>query len=225
MSKETVAHAAIAQLRGQSLTALVRDELERLILTGEAKAGERLNEAALAARLGVSRGPVREAARALERDGLVTSVVNQGFFVRQLSAEDAAELYELRAMLVGYVCGKLAGEATEALKDELNDLIARMQAAADAGDADAYYEINLTFHDRIMEMAGRRRAAELYRSLVKEAHLFRRRSLMSPAAMQASNAEHRRIIDAIAAGDAAAARAAAEEHHLNGKRRWLDTLR
>ena len=217
--------AMIAQRRSQSLTALVREALERMILTGEIKAGERLNEQALATRLGVSRGPVREAARTLERDGLVTSIVNQGVFVRQLSIEEAVELYELRAIIVGYACGRVAAQATNEEKQELRSLVERMEDAAGAEDASGYYDLNLLFHDRLMEMSARRRTAELYQSLVKEAHLFRRRSLMTPTAMRESNDEHRQILLAIEAGDAPAARTAAEFHHMNGKRRWLDTLK
>ncbi len=75
-----------------------------------------------------------------------------------------------------------------------------------------------------MDMSGRNRSADLYQSLVKEAHLFRRRSLMSQEAMRASNAEHRAIFAALERRDMAAARDAAELHHMNGKRRWLETL-
>lgn len=219
------ARTVIAERRGLSLTMIVRRELERMILTGELGAGERLNELALAQRLGVSRGPVREAARALERDGLVTSIVNLGVFVRQVSFEDAVELYELRAHIVGYVCWRLAQTAREEEVAELRDLVERMDDAIRAEDAAAYYDLNLEFHNRVIEMSQCRKSAELYQSLVKEAHLFRRRSLMTPAAMRASNREHRRIVKAIRTGDAAAARTAAEEHHMNGKRRWLETLR
>lgn len=215
---------ALTARRTTSLSALAREELERMILTGELKAGERLNEQALATRLGVSRGPIREAARTLERDGLVTCMVNHGVFVRQLSIDEAVELYELRAVIVGYACGRLATQASAAQRGELADLVAAMDTAASAEDAGRYYDLNLRFHDRLMEMSERRRSGELYQSLVKEAHLFRRRSLMSPLAMRESNAEHRRILAAIDDGDAAAARSAAETHHLNGKRRWLETL-
>lgn len=221
----TPARDAITIRRTNSLASIVRDELERMILTGELQSGERLNEQALAARLGVSRGPVREAARTLERDGLVTSIVNHGVFVRQISVEEAVELYELRAVIVGYASGCLAEKATEDEIAELLDLVDRMDQFAAEPDAEAYFDVNLHFHDRIMEMSGRRRSVELYLSLVKEAHLFRRRSLMSQDSMQKSNAEHRRIVDAIVAGDPEAARIAAEQHHMNGKRRWLDTLR
>ncbi len=222
MSKQTA--NAIAERRSHSLSGLVRDELERQILAGEFVAGERVNEQAVATRLGVSRGPVREAARRLERDGLVTCIPNHGVFVRQLSIDEAVELYDLRAIVVGYACGRLAGTATAFTRAELEDLIRRMSDAAAAEDAAGYYELNLRFHDRLMALSGCPRSADLYQSLVKEAHLFRRRSLMTPAAMAESNGEHARILAAIAAGDAAAAREAAERHHLNGKRRWLETL-
>ena len=223
MSGETILEA-ISHRRAQSLTALVRDELERCILSGEIGAGERLNELSLATRLGVSRGPVREAVRLLERDGLVTSVVNQGAFVRQVSIEEASELYDLRAVIVGYACGSLAGRIGPEGVEELTALVRRMDEAAEGDEATAYYELNLRFHDRVMALADRARSADLYRSLVKEAHLFRRRSLMSGAAMRESNAEHRRIVEALARADGPAAREAAERHHLNGKRRWLRTM-
>ncbi len=219
-----VATTAISQHRARSLSGLVKDELERRILTGEIRAGERLNELALATTLGVSRGPVREAARMLERDGLVTSVVNQGVYVRQVSVEEASELYDLRAVVVGYACGRLAAQITRAGLAELDTLLGRMDAAAADEDAAGYYDLNLRFHERIMDLSGRTRSADLYRALVKEAHLFRRRALMTVAAMMASNTEHRAIVDALAQGDAAAARAAAERHHMNGKKRWLETL-
>ena len=223
MSGESIVEA-ISQRRSQSLGALVRDEIERQILSGELAAGTRLNELSIANRLGVSRGPVREAVRLLERDGLVTNIVNQGSFVRQVSIEEASELYDLRAVVVGYACGCLAETITSEGLEELRGLVRQMDESADGDSAGAYYELNLTFHDRLMEMADRNRSATLYRNLVKEAHLFRRRALMSGPAMRESNDEHRQILEALARGDRAAARAAAERHHLNGKRRWLRTM-
>ena len=85
--------------RQRPLTLEVRDELERMILDGEVAAGERLNELTLAEQMGVSRGPVREAARLLENSGLVTYLPNRGFFVRKFSAEELDNLYELRIII------------------------------------------------------------------------------------------------------------------------------
>ena len=82
-----------------SLTSIVRDEIGRMIETGEMLPGAWVNEAELAQKFGVSRGPVREACRGLEQIGLLRFVVNRGAFVRQIDAKEAAELYELRSAL------------------------------------------------------------------------------------------------------------------------------
>lgn len=216
--------AAIAERRTKTLAAIVRDEIERMIVSGELKGGERINEQLLANRLGVSRGPVREATRALERFGLITTIVNQGVFVRQLSIEEAIELYELRAVVVGYACGLVAKRASEEEKARLAECVVRMDEAIASEDPSLYYELNMQFHDLIMELSRHRRSIEIYQSLVKESHLFRRRSLMSVPAMRESNAEHRAMVEAIRSGDVDAARAAGEAHHFGGKRRWLETL-
>src|SRR5436190_12898410 len=80
---------SIALVRSNSLPSLVQRELERMILAGELGAGKKLNEAAVAERLGVSRGPVREAFRALEASGLVRLEKNRGVFVRQVGIGEA----------------------------------------------------------------------------------------------------------------------------------------
>ena len=122
------------KLRKRSLVVEVRDEIERMILEGELQTGERLNEIHLADRLGVSRGPVREAARALEREGLVKAVVNQGVYVRSLSAQEALELYDLRAMLAGYLCARVAEAGDPMAIMALRSFVTQMQVAAEAGD-------------------------------------------------------------------------------------------
>src|SRR5271165_4538134 len=87
----------IELLQHHTLTSLVQREVERMILQGDIASGAKLNEAELANRLGVSRGPVREAFRALEETGLVQMEKNRGVFVRQISVHEAHEIYELRA--------------------------------------------------------------------------------------------------------------------------------
>ena len=93
--------STIALVQSSSLPALVQKEIERMILAGDFAAGAKLNEAAVAAMLGVSRGPVREAFRALEESGLVRLEKNRGVFVRQISVEEADEIYEVRAAVDG----------------------------------------------------------------------------------------------------------------------------
>ncbi len=214
----------LAARRDRSLTSIVRDKLEELILRGKLVAGTRLNEQALAKELGVSRGPIREAARLLEREGLVSSVANQGVFVRQLSIEEALELYDLRAYIAGYACARLADRASDAEKAEMRGLVEEMDRCIETNDEARYFELNLQFHDRIAELSDGSRTLALYTSLGKEVRLLRRRVLRGGASMNFSNEEHKQILEAIETGDARAAREAAEQHHINGKRRWLDTL-
>jgi DNA-binding GntR family transcriptional regulator len=216
--------AAIELRRTQSLTAIVSKELERMILSGEIKAGERLNEQLLATRLGVSRGPVREATRALERAGLVTVMVNQGVFVRQIGIEEAVEIYDVRAVVFGFACARLAGRLSKAQEAELSDFITGMDDAIERADNRQYYELNLRFHDAILTFAGHGRAKQVYESLINETHLFRQRALGSRDSMTESNGEHVAILSAIAGGDRERARKLGEEHSLAGKRRWLETL-
>ena len=217
------AQSALDIVRTRSLTSLVQQEIERMILSGQIKAGERLNEQVLATKLGVSRGPVREATRGLERAGLVTAVVNHGVYVRKVSREEAFELYDLRALLTGFACGRLAESSTPAQRRRLAKLVSRMDSAARGGNSTTYYALNLEFHDALMEYAGNGRAKQVDESLIKEMHLFRQRSLVAPANMRESNAEHRTLVAAIAAGDAEAARRAGEAHVRGGRRRFAAT--
>lgn len=91
--------AGMIRLHHPSLSDTVREELVRLIVTGVLKPGQRLNEVHLADRLGVSRGPLREAARELEGQGLVVSRPRLGFYVVDFSASEIIDLYEVKVFL------------------------------------------------------------------------------------------------------------------------------
>jgi DNA-binding GntR family transcriptional regulator len=215
--------SALDIVRTRSLSSLVAQEIERLILSGALAAGERLNEASLAQRLGVSRGPVREAVRGLERSGLVVAVRNQGSYVRQVSAEEALEIYDLRAVITGLACARLAATATPAQLAALRALVKCMEQAHKADAPADYYAANLEFHAALLAHGGGPRARRLYAELGNELHLYRRRALVQPENMRESNAEHAAILRAIAAGDVDAARKAGEAHIAGGKRRFQAT--
>lgn len=215
---------AIAHRRAQSLTNIVQAELERMILSGAIKAGERLNEQALAQTFGVSRGPVREAMRSLERAQLVCSRPNQGFFVREVSADEISEIYDVRAVVYGFVCKRLAGRITVEELAVLDAGVAEMDAAIDAEDAAEYYRLNLQFHEQTIEFVAHNCARQTYQGLINETHLTRQRSLLSADRMRESNDEHRALVAALRAGDGELARRLGEEHGLAGRRRWEATL-
>jgi phosphonate utilization transcriptional regulator len=210
---------AIALVQTSSLPMLVQKELERMILAGEIPAGGKLNEAMIAERLGVSRGPVREAFRALEESGLVRLEKNRGVFVRQIPVEEADEIYELRAVLDEFVGRRLAETATPGRVRELRARVDRMEKAAGRGDVDAYLAANLDFHDRLVELAGNAKLLVTYRRLVNELHLFRHATLAQGGALPVSTREHREIVDRIAAGTPTAAGRALYDHVMASRER------
>lgn len=212
--------SAIELLQQHSLTTLVLRELERQIVSGELGAGTKLNEADLAAQLRVSRGPVREAFRALEQSGLVRTEKNRGVFVRQLSLAEANEIYEVRAALDALI-GRLAAQRIRPeQKAQLRDLIKRMQAAGRARDVDAYFPLNLEFHDALAQAAGNNALIANYRRIVNELNLFRRETLARNAAnIPISTRDHQAIVNAIEKGDADLAERLLHEHVINSRER------
>ena len=212
---------AIELRRSQTLVSICQGEIERLILEGELERGARVNEVALAERLGTSRGPVREACRTLTQAGLLENHANRGFFVRKLAHKECIDLYDLRAGLMRLAGGLIAQRATPEQITVLRELVEAMDAARAQPDAALYLELNAQFHATLVEAADNRRLQDIYRGLVNELRLFRRRGLMSDAAMTSSNREHLAIVDAIAAHDAARAAATMENHIAQGKSRFL----
>ncbi len=214
-------HPTIALLRSESLASAAQQEIERLILTGALRPGAKLTEATLSERLGVSRGPIREAFRRLEEAGLVRLEKNRGVFVRDIPLDEAAEIYDLRAVMDELAGRRLAAQITVEQARTLRGIVERMEQAARADDADAYHLLNLEFHDRLVEFAGNRKMASIYRKLVKELALARWRNLSEKQALPQSAAEHRQILKAIGSGDANAAGRALFEHAEQSKQRML----
>ena len=211
----------IAQLRDHSLTGVVQHEIERMILCGELPPGTRLKESVLARKLSVSRGPVREACRALAELGFVYLFPNRGVYVKRLDRTDAMEVYDLRAGLTGLAASLLAPIVTDSQIEHLQGLLGDMERAAEAADFSAFYRLNLEFHDVIVEATGNSRLIKSYRSLVKEFQLFRTHGLVAQEALMESCVEHRAIVDGLRARDAQASYDASYSHVANGKKRML----
>lgn len=206
---------------GVSLTTRVQAAIESMIMSGELRGGESVNEVALSEKFGTSRGPLREACRALAQEGLLVAIPNRGVFVRELDLREALEVYDIRSALDELLGRLIAERVTDAQVDELNHLIAEMDQAATDKDMERYYPVNVEFHNRLLAFANNRRLERLYRSLVKELHLFRRKGLLQSGSMRISNEEHRRIVQTIAERDPIAAGVGMKSHVLSAKQRLL----
>jgi len=214
-------HPTIALLQTRSLASVAQGELERMILVGELAPGAKLPEVALAERLGISRGPLREAFRMLEEAGLVRTEKNRGVFVRDLPVDEAVEIFDLRAAMEELVGRRLAGSISAAQLKEIRAMVDAMERAVKAADARGYHLLNLQFHERLVEMAGNGKLTAIYRKLIKELSLFRRLNLADGWLLPVSAGEHRAIVKAIASGDAQAAGRAMAEHVMESKERTV----
>ena len=191
-------------VRDTSLAKLVRDDMLGLILKGVLIPGQRINEPDVAARLGVSRVPVREALRELESSGLVVARKHAGVFVRQLAAPEIRDLYQMRALLDGFAGRQAALRPrldNTRLLHVLDDSIDAMQSAAIQHDVQRYYGENLRFHWAIVEAAGNQSLTETYRGIVQKLHVSRLKNLAHDTGMQASISEHTEIASALRQGD------------------------
>jgi len=132
---------------------LVAEHIRQLVFTGELRPGDRIPQADLADELGVSRLPVREAVIELARDGLVTVEPHSGAFVAPFDPEVVRHHFEIVGLVQGLAAEALAESLDVVALAELEDLVARINNAADAGDAVAVHAFTMEFL-RVMNLAG-----------------------------------------------------------------------
>jgi len=137
----------------RSLSKDVVDLLRAALVRGTFTPGEHLSEAAIAEKLGVSRGPIREAFVALEREGLLTLERHRGARVTGLSQTDIDEIYELRKALERLAVERAVKHATDEDFAELADVVKQMRSAVKAADAHAVAALDVRFHDGIYRAA------------------------------------------------------------------------
>ena len=205
-------HRPTTQDRTEDPAQAARDALRDAILNGEYLPGERLVEAQLCERLGVSRFNVRAALQDLAADGLVKVERNKGAHVRKVSLADAVEITQVRMVLEGLVAAQAARRVTDEQAIELDEVGVLMRRAVDAGEFRRYSALNHRLHDLIRTIGAHQTAesilARLHGQLVR--HQFAVSLL--PGRPAVSLPQHERIIEAIRARDPGVAEAAMREH-------------
>lgn len=202
----------------------VKEHLISAILRGDLKPGDRVIETKIAARLGVSQGPVREALRELELLGFVESAPFRGAQVCDVSLEELGQLYPLRALVEGMAARAAASRIDEAALATLADLLETMRAAAGRGDAQAHIEADIAFHRVVVEASGSRLLRRFWDGMQLPATTFltfavSRRSLDELAE------RHVAVLDALRAHNPVAAEAAIHRH-IQEPGEWVaETLR
>ena len=196
----------------QQLARTVSEALRRAILTGELRAGELYSVSALAAELGVSRTPTREAVLALAEAGLVTVARNRGFRVVRPSADQIADIFAVRLLLEVPAAGAVARLADPALLRALNAELAGMRAAARVRDEPSFVLADRAFHDLVLGAAGNPVLAAVVAGLREGIVSLGSSTAGRSRSLRAIADEHVPIRVALAAGDAAGAERAMHEH-------------
>ncbi|MGW8482475.1 GntR family transcriptional regulator [Microbacterium sp. NPDC055903] len=197
----------------QNIAAQVTDELRAAIHSGELPPGERLVERKLAAQLGVSHIPVREALTRLTEERLVVREPRRGARVAELTASDLEEISSLRVVLEQFMAVRVQERWSEESAARLGAVVAAMADAAPGDIAEVLRQDRL-FHETLAELAEHRFLDELSTRLRGRiaGFLHAANATLDPAEQQEHVRSHQQILDAIASGDPERAKDVIAEH-------------
>ncbi len=204
-----------------SRRAQVADALRTAIIAGELDTRTVYSAPTLAAQLGVSPTPVREAMMHLANEGLIEIARNKGYRVVEPTDRELDEMLELRMLLeVPTVQRVAAAGVAGADAARLRTLADATVAAADAQDFSGHVAADIAFHVAVLDLGGNAQLVDLVRGLRSRSRLF---GLTSPSKAQhllSTSREHRGLVDAVVAGDASAAGALMHAHIAHVRREW-----
>ncbi|MDX8354121.1 GntR family transcriptional regulator [Cognatiyoonia sp. IB215182] len=212
--------------KSKSNSAIAVEELRNLIFSGALPAGSDHLESELAARLGMSRTPVREAALLLEGQGLLQVRARKGVRILPISIDDMIEIYDVLTELESMSAAKAAAKQYQAddlmvLETTIND----MEAALAAGNREAWAAADDAFHTELVRLGGNSRVMTIAGLMGDQVRRAKAVTLyMRPLPTQ-SNKDHRSVVDAIRAGDAKRAHDVHYAHRTAAKEVLINLLR
>lgn len=212
------------KVKAQSLVDVVAERIEAAIFSGQLQPGSRLSEQGLAASLGVSRGPLREAIRRLEGRKLLERTPNIGVRVAQVSLKDLNEILQMREALEGLACSLAAVNMPDAEIAALRKMLDAHEKQKSVQEAKGHYEEtkNLDFHSRIVAGSGNERLIQMlsgdFHYLLR---VYRYKSRTRPGRAVEVLQEHRNIVAALESRDPKAAELAMRDH-LRHARRYVE---
>lgn len=185
--------------------------LREMVLDGTIAPGERLNEVLIAAQLGISRGPLREAIQRLSSEGLLTVISHRGAFVRTFSRQDVVELYELRSALELHAVRLACERATDEDLDELDAMLSDTESLIRSSSGHAYPQ-ELDFHLRLVLLAGNQALMRAAQDVQRQLALARSMSAKRPMRARAAIVEHADLVAVLRRRDTEQALRMMERH-------------
>ena len=199
------------------LREIVYEELKRQIMIGEIPPGTRMMEVELADDMGVSRTPIREAIRKLEKEGLVSIEPRRGAYASEISIKDMVDVLEVREFLEGMAAGLASKRITEEEIEALKHSIDAYRDAVESGATEEIIEEDEIFHKLIVDCSGNKTLIQMINQVQELALRFRYIYYEDFSRYQNMPNEHQEILDAVLSGDPETARKAADEHVLRLK--------
>ncbi|MFJ5624795.1 GntR family transcriptional regulator [Peribacillus loiseleuriae] len=196
------------------ITAQVSNAIREAIVTGEYEPGQKLSEAVLSEYYKVSRTPIREALKQLEREGLVEIIPRVGTCVTKPTEKELNELFALKEVLEGLAAGLLAERGSSEEINKLKAAVADMEKAIQISDNKQYVEANNTFHTVILEGADNSKLSNMLNLLLNQIPYNRYVfvTIEDPVRLKQSLKEHQLILATIEKGDREEAEKSMREH-------------
>ena len=191
---------------------VVFNTLRSAIITGELSPGERLMEIKLANELGVSRTPVREALRKLEREGLVITTARKGAEVAPINEKDLKEVLEIRKSLESLACQIASQKITPAQTEELAAMNSLIAQAIEANDTESITQMDIEFHEIIYTVTENQRLIDMLHQLKEHILRYRLQYIKDMKNKKNIVDEHNKIISALENHNARSARREIERH-------------
>lgn len=199
---------------GQRWTASDRvyEALERMVITGALKPGDRLTELGLAEQLQVSRTPLRHALQRLVSKGWIRRATNGAIHVVEVSEQEIEALYAVRSALEEMVLCQAAERMAAGDLDTLRVILSNQDQAARAGKADLVSHYGEEFHRVLWHLSGNPVGVQFLEEVLQRTTRYRRLSFSEPYRFREGSKQHWGIVEALAAGDLEAARRTIREH-------------
>lgn len=211
-------------MESRPIREIAYEVLKKAIITGEIPAGERIVETDYADRLHISRTPLREALRKLERDGLVEYVMRRGVIVHAFTTEDVEQIYTIRNCLEMLTLPDIIANATPEDITSLREMLVRMDDLNEKNDVEALSPLARDFHTALTTISGKNRILRVIEGQDEYIRRFSAMAIRQEDRRNEAHAEHHRLVDLVEQKDLPAFEALMRQHIERSKECCLAAL-
>jgi DNA-binding GntR family transcriptional regulator len=211
-------------MESRPIREIAYEVLKKAIITGEIPAGERIVETDYADRLHISRTPLREALRKLERDGLVEYVIRRGVVVRAFTPEDVEQIYTIRNCLELLTLPDIIEKATPEDIAHLREMLTKMDELNEKNDVEALSPIARDFHTAITAISGKNRILRVIEGQDEYIRRFSAMAIRQENRRSTAHEEHHKLVDYVEARDLARFTELMQHHIDRSKENCLAAL-